>query len=105
MVVQIIRTTGREMKQAEREGESLQGNVTGRGEESVVFLLGRGEGRKRETEREKRRGKRLGLFYFCYAKRDVETCPAKLHNPKLKAGIFNENYYLIFLPIITYMYM
>ena len=25
-----------------------------------------------------------------YLKKVVVTCPAKLHNPKLKAGIFNE---------------
>ena len=56
MVVQIIRTTGREKKQAEREGESLQGNVTrGRGER--CGFVGERGGREREREREKRRGK------------------------------------------------
>ena len=51
MVVQIIRTTGREKKQAEREGESLQGNVT-RGRGAMWFCGGEGG----EREREKREG-------------------------------------------------
>ena len=57
MVVQIIRTTGREKKQAEREGESLQGNVTGRRGERCGFVGERGE-RERERER-KEKGERL----------------------------------------------